>query len=79
MNPDCCTQAILYPAHMARKLAHHLTPVHCSILFSVDLAIDQYAQAHSLIRYLVEPNLVNHIGLVSTVRGYAKGAAEFMF
>lgn len=75
---DCCTQAVLYPDSVVEGLAEYLSGVVCSIDFSVDLAIDAFARTHSLRRHLVEPNLCRHIGFVSTVRSYAKKAAEFL-
>lgn len=77
--PDCCTQAILYPAAMGHGLADYLDAVYSTSAFSVDLAIDKFALQENLKRHLVEPNLVKHIGMLSTVRTYAKSAAEFMF
>lgn len=76
--PDCCTQAVLYPASIVEGLAKYLSEVVCNIDFSVDLAIDAFASEHGLRRHLVEPNLCRHIGFVSTIRSYAKKAAEFL-
>jgi hypothetical protein len=76
--PGCCTQAVLYPAGVVSKLATHLRHVHANVDFSVDLAIDGFAHKHHLMRYLIEPNVLRHIGLVSTVRDYAKSAEHFL-
>lgn len=76
--PDCCTQAVLYPTSVVEGLAEYLSEVVSNIDFSVDLAIDAFAHEHGLRRHLVEPNLCRHIGFVSTIRSYAKKAAEFL-
>ena len=75
--PGCCTQAVLYTKASARQVAHHLSTVTCTVDFSVDLAIDALVYQHGGLSYVVEPNLVRHIGMVSTVRR-TKKAAEFL-
>jgi len=65
--PGCCTQATLYPALVISELCAHLSRVHCHPKFPVDIAVDGFAHVRGLKRYLVEPNVVRHIGLMSSL------------
>ena len=76
--PGCCTQAMLYPSKMVQKLAEHLPTITATHVFAVDLIIDKYASRNGLFSYLVEPSLVKHIGLVSSLNKKFKPPAEFV-
>lgn len=77
-GPDCCTQAVLYPVRAVDGLVRHLADQRCTIDYSIDIAIAGYARIRRLDAYLVDPNLVQHIGLVSSVRQYGKRVSDFL-
>ena len=77
--PDCCTQGVLYPTDMAQKLIDYLQTVTCSAVFPVDLAMDAFAKSHGYQRRLVEPNLLTHVGMVSSLRYNSKSPKDFIF
>lgn len=76
--PDCCTQAVLYPARVVDGLVRHLADQRCTIDYSIDIAVAGYARMRKLETYLVDPNVVRHIGLVSSVRQYGKRISDFI-
>ena len=76
--PGCCTQAVLYPASKAEKIAQHLNTITATHMFGVDLIIDRYALDNGLYSYLIEPSLVKHIGMVSSLKRKSKPASEFL-
>ena len=77
--PDCCSPANVYAQHMAVQLTHFLSSVTCSSHFPMDAALDQFATKHSYQRYVVEPNLIKHIGMVSSIKSEARRLEEFIF
>lgn len=77
-GPECCTQATLYPSSVIDDLVVYLSDLTCSIDFSIDLAISEFGKVNKMSRFLVDPNVCQHIGMISTVRSYAKLAAEFL-
>jgi len=76
--PDCCTQATLYPAHVVSDLCAHLSRIHSDFDFAKDIAIDGFAHVRGLKRYLVQPNIVKHIGLISGLHRKSKTAEHFL-
>ncbi len=78
-SPGCCTQAVLYPSNVVDSLAHYLDSIQADIDFSIDLAIDSFMIENHLSRFLVEPSLMDHVGMLSSLRHYDKYAAEFIF
>lgn len=76
--PGCCTPAVLYPHTHLTDLIRYLKMVNCSNSFPVDLAMDEYADKRGLHRLLAVPNLVKHIGFVSSLPGKGwKNPKEF--
>ena len=76
--PDCCSPAILYPVTTARLLVDHLNQTVCHSNFPLDMAIARYLKETKTRGFIVEPNLVKHIGLVSTMKGVSKYPWEFI-
>ena len=76
--PGCCTQATLYPARVVPDVVTHLRRVRSDYDFSVDVALDGLAQLRGLRRHLLQPNVVKHIGLVSSLRRNSKSAIHFL-
>ena len=76
---DCCVPAVLYPQRVAKQLVNFLESVTCDVDFPLDLAIDRYAMTFNAFKYTIEPNLVKHIGLFSSLKLFGKHAAEYIF
>ena len=75
--PNCCSPAILYPANMARKLANFLQETTCTSRFPIDFAMDRFTRKFKLKRYLVEPNIMKHIGMYSSIKSNRKKPEDF--
>ena len=76
--PGCCILATLYPYSHLDGLIEYLEGVQCNQLFPIDLAIDKFADDRGLQKLLVIPNLVKHIGFVSSLPGKGwKNSKEF--
>lgn len=65
--PGCCTQATLYPASLISDLCTHLYQMHSDAKFPVDIVVDGFARVRGLKSYLIQPNVVKHIGLMSSL------------
>ena len=77
---DCCSPAILYPRHTARALAHFLfANATCSQFYAVDAALDSFTRQQQVPAYLIEPNVVRHIGLVSSIKSISRYPEDFIF
>ncbi|XP_062892937.1 transmembrane protein 246 [Mobula hypostoma] len=66
----CCTPAMAFTADGARRAMAYLGERQCRRGYAKDTALYEAAREHSEEAYVVEPNLVSHIGLYSTLRGY---------
>lgn len=76
--PGCCTPAVLYQRAHLSDLIQYLKKVSCLLGFPVDLALDKFADDRDLQRLLVVPNLVKHIGFISSLPGKGwKNPKEF--
>lgn len=64
----CCTQALVYPRQHVSDLVNALREREPS---QTDLVIDQWADEMGLPRYAISPQVVQHVGLIST-RGMPK-------
>lgn len=64
----CCTQALVYPREQVPALLHHMRTTKP---YPHDLLIEDYASEIGLDRYAIAPQLVQHVGLIST-RGMPK-------
>lgn len=66
-SPGCCTPAVVYPqAHLA-DLIEYLRNSESSRKLPIDLALDKFANERGLEHLLVVPNMVKHIGFVSSL------------
>lgn len=63
--PECCTPAMLFPKAGAQRVVNLLHPIKCHLRFGKDLALEQLRRQHHLKAYLLQPNLVSHIGMFS--------------
>lgn len=64
--PGCCTPAVLYASTHLRELVDYLSSIQCSPANPVDIAVDTFVAERGLQEWLVVPNMVTHIGLVSS-------------
>ncbi|XP_043542790.1 transmembrane protein 246 [Chiloscyllium plagiosum] len=66
---ECCTPAMLFSAPAARRVLAYLGGVRCRPGYAKDTALYALLRANGETAYALEPNLVTHIGLYSTLRG----------
>lgn len=69
--PSCCTPAMLFPRAGADVVIDYLNNVRCKMSFGKDIALEQFLQQSSEPRwraFLVQPNIVSHIGMYSALR-----------
>ncbi|XP_078092402.1 post-GPI attachment to proteins factor 4 [Mustelus asterias] len=66
---ECCTPAMLYSAPAARRVLAYLEGVQCRSGYAKDTALYALLRERGERAYVLEPNLVTHIGLYSTLRG----------
>lgn len=66
--PDCCTPAMLYPREQISNLIQYMDSMECTLGFAKDSVLTQYRTEKQLSAYLVQPNLIQHIGLHSALR-----------
>ncbi|XP_027718585.1 transmembrane protein 246 [Vombatus ursinus] len=65
---QCCTPAMLFPASSAQRTVSYLAEISCRGGFAKDMALYSFLQDKNERAYVVEPNLVRHIGLYSSLR-----------
>lgn len=66
---ECCTPAMLYSHSSAGRVAKFLSSVTCRPGYAKDTALYLHIKTGHETAFVVEPNLVEHIGLQSTLRG----------
>ena len=76
--PDCCSPGILYPAHQAKTVVDVLNRTVCNHNYPLDMALATHTRQTQLHTYLVEPNLVKHIGMISTLKGVSNAPWDFL-
>ena len=77
--PDCCSPAILYAADKAKQLSAYLKTKTCSSSYPIDLAMDEFAKVNNYKKYLVEPNLLQHIGMFSSIKAKSAFPQRFIY
>ena len=77
--PDCCSPALVFPSNVVNSLLTFLESFKCTINKGIDIACDSYAKQYGYDRYVVEPNLFSHIGMLSTLKGISMWPQEFIF
>uniref|UniRef100_A0A8C8RYG2 Post-GPI attachment to proteins GalNAc transferase 4 n=1 Tax=Pelusios castaneus TaxID=367368 RepID=A0A8C8RYG2_9SAUR len=65
---ECCTPAMLFSAPSARRVLGHLQGLHCRRGFAKDIALYSLLRTKGERAYVVEPNLVRHVGMFSSLR-----------
>ena len=66
--PSCCIPGVLYFRSTYMQVIDYLNSVKCHNAYPIDSAFDDLPRRIHLQTYLVEPNLVHHIGLYSRLR-----------
>ena len=66
----CCTPAVLFSQKHTHRFVGHLSDLveNRTGMEPIDILMARYAEANGLRTYGVEPNLVKHIGMVSSVK-----------
>ncbi len=77
--PGCCIPAVLYPQEYMKSLIGYLKSVNCSSSFPADIALDKFVDNNHLKQFLVVPDLIKHIGFVSSLGKGWKDPTEFRF
>lgn len=75
--PGCCIPAVVYPQGHLSDIIRHLGASSSSAGMPVDLQLDKFAKEKGLRGLLVVPNLVKHIGFVSSLGKGWKNPREF--
>ncbi|CAH1791739.1 unnamed protein product [Owenia fusiformis] len=76
--PDCCSPAILYPQHILNQLIPFLNSTISNKDKPFDYALDDFVRLHNYEQYLVEPNLLNHIGMYSSLKAQSSDPEMFL-
>ena len=66
--PSCCLPGVIYFRETYFKIIDYLSQIECNREYPIDTALDELPKRRLLQTYLVEPNLVHHIGLYSRLR-----------
>lgn len=65
---ECCTPAMLFSASSAHRALGYLKGLHCRQGFAKDIALYSLLRTKGENAYVVEPNLVRHVGMYSSLR-----------
>lgn len=65
---ECCTPAMLFPATSARRASRYLRGLRCRQGFAKDTALYSLLRNRGENAFVVEPNLVRHVGMYSSLR-----------
>ncbi|XP_069471100.1 post-GPI attachment to proteins factor 4 [Ambystoma mexicanum] len=65
---ECCTPAMLYSADSARRALTYFAKIECRRGFAKDTALYYNLHQTGEWAYVVEPNLVQHVGMYSSLR-----------
>ena len=66
--PSCCLPGVLYFRQTYVQVLDYLQRIQCHSRYAIDTAYDDLPTRTHLQTFLVEPNLVHHIGLYSRLR-----------
>ena len=66
--PSCCLPGVIYFRQTYIQVTEYLNSIKCHRKYAIDTAFDDLPKVTHLQTYLVEPNLVHHIGLYSRLR-----------
>ncbi len=74
-SPGCCIPGVVYPQTHLHDTIHYIREMKNAI--PVDIALDKFAESNGLDMLLVVPNMVKHIGFVSSLGKMWKNPNEF--
>lgn len=74
-TPACCTPAMFYSAHIIPDLIPYVL-AHSEL--NKDLAIYNFTLEHFIPGFIIEPNLVRHIGMYTSLEDSHKSPYEFV-
>ena len=77
--PGCCIPAVLFPKTHLNDVIQSLKATKCTVSYHIDSALDDIAAKKGLQGYLAIPNLVTHIGFVSSLGKGWKSPKEFQY
>uniref|UniRef100_A0A8C5QDU1 Post-GPI attachment to proteins GalNAc transferase 4 n=1 Tax=Leptobrachium leishanense TaxID=445787 RepID=A0A8C5QDU1_9ANUR len=66
---ECCTPAMLFSDASARRTLSYLEEIRCELGYAKDTALYGILKKRGEWAWAIEPNMVSHIGLFSTLRG----------
>jgi hypothetical protein len=66
--PSCCLPGVIYFQETYREIIQYLNSIKCHSKYAIDTAFDDLPKRTQLQTFLVEPNLLHHIGLYSRLR-----------
>ncbi|ELU05471.1 hypothetical protein CAPTEDRAFT_119972 [Capitella teleta] len=66
--PSCCTPAMLFPKSSANAIVSFLQSKTCENNLGKDSILDEFLEFSNLNAYVVQPNVVMHIGMYSALR-----------
>ncbi|KAL4237597.1 hypothetical protein ACF0H5_002311 [Mactra antiquata] len=75
-TPACCTPAMFYSSDIIPSLIDHLIK---NSYMNKDLIINDYIVKNNIPGYILEPNLVRHIGMYTSLKNAYKPPEEFLF
>jgi len=78
-DPGCCSPAVFYNAEFVEVLMPYLlNEVRCSNAYPLDMALKRFVDRLQWSSFRVEPNLFQHIGLISTMKGFSRYVEDFL-
>ena len=66
--PSCCIPGVLFFRQTYNEIIQYLDNIDCHRTYAIDTAFDDLPRRTGLRTYLLEPNLLQHIGLYSRLR-----------
>lgn len=70
---ECCTPAMLFSEASARRTLDYLRELQCESGYAKDIALYRELTSRKERAWALEPNLVQHVGMFSTLRGGNEG------
>uniref|UniRef100_U3FAV1 Transmembrane protein C9orf125 n=1 Tax=Micrurus fulvius TaxID=8637 RepID=U3FAV1_MICFL len=65
---ECCTPAMVFSAPSAHRVLGYMKEVQCHLGFAKDIALYSLLRTKGEHAFVIEPNLVRHVGIFSSVR-----------
>ena len=75
---DCCSPGVLYTRRSVFKVIQFLNQTQCSGYYPVDVAMEQLFTDSAMDVLSIQPNILHHIGFISTIKSANPHPEEFM-